>query len=463
MGESTLMTIMSVLLSIVFVEMLLPVVNKFFDRNIEFHFFSDTGILLFIFFTTLIVSVLTGFYPSILQSSFNPALVLKGTKSIKVKGVISFRNILVVIQFIIAQILIICTIIISSQMDYMKNKELGFDKEAIVYINNFDTDKKYLNAFRNELQKIPQIESLTMCMGAPTSSGNLISTFGGPGLPREEETLINFKPVDENYQKTFGFKILAGKWIEKPASENDSIFNIVVNQTVLKKLSIENPADALGIELQISGFKGKIVGVINDFHSQSLHNEISPVAFIYYADYFYHSYVKLAKGQTFATLEAIKKAHNKVYPDAIFEYEFYDDYFAELYEAEARTFNIIKVFSIVAILISVMGLIGLVSFIIAQRTKEIALRKVLGSSIGGIVILLSKEFTKWVLLAGIIAIPFSFYIMHNWLDEFAYRINIKIWMFVFAIVISLIISYLAVGWQAFRAARTNPVGNLRYE
>jgi ABC-type antimicrobial peptide transport system permease subunit len=373
------------------------------------------------------------------------------------------RNALVVIQFSISQILIISTIIISGQMDYFRTKELGYESHGIITVNIPDSDKRKLEVLRNRLLQNPDIENLTFSFGAPTTNNIMQTHFYPAQAGQEKELPVIFKPADSYYSETFDLDLLAGRWL-KPRVENDSSYNFVVNSTLAKKMGIKNPEDAIGEYISVSSFKGEIIGVVNDFHMFPLHDEIMPAVLANFIPRFFREVdIKLNMRNTAETLNGIKTVWESIFPEYMFEFEFLDDYLGALYEKESRTMALIKMFTVIAIVISCLGLAGLVSLMIVQRTKEVGIRKVLGASIFNVVSTIAKEFLGLVIVANLIAWPVTYLVMNKWLQNFAYRIDIGVLPFTISAGLALLIAVITISYQVIRAARANPIDSLRYE
>jgi putative ABC transport system permease protein len=303
------------------------------------------------------------------------------------------------------------------------------------------------------------VEKISLNYAAPASGSNNTSNFRFDTRTKDEIVQINTKPADENYLETFGLKLVSGRNLVK----SDTVREYLVNETFVKKLNLASPQEAIGKNLRVWGISAPIVGVIKDFHLNSFHTEIPVSCVMSYAKAYSNCAVKINLHHVPGTIKALEKIWNDTYPDYVFEYQFLDERIAEFYELEAIMLKLIRSFSFIAIFISCLGLYGLVSFMAVQKTKEIGIRKVLGATVGNIIVLFTKEFTRLIVMAFVIAAPIAWWAMNAWLQDFAYRIPIGVTVFVLAISLTLVIAALTVGYQSIKAALANPVKALRTE
>jgi len=462
LGETLLLLFIAEIISLILTEVVIDKINKILGNSIELKLYSDFSIILFLIVVIVLLSFLSGIYPAVILSKYNPIRALRYRIKIGKKKALSLHNLLVILQFSISMVLIVCTVIISLQLDYFQNKDLGFTKENIILLDLPQNQVKKAGTLTEILKTNPDILDVAMGLGAPISNSNINSSFYKLG----EEDIgnhANVKTVDTSYYRIYNLKLLAGEWYKK-ANVNDSVFNIVVNESLLKKINISNPEDAIDQYLYIFGsVQGRITGVVEDFHTYSLKYNIPPVIFIGLDDYFYKLSIK-TNGKSYNELKSfLEDAWDQVFPEYIYSYQYLNGLINENYSTEQRTSDIIKIFTFIAIVIACLGLYGLVSFMLMQRTKEIGIRKVLGASVPHIILKLSSEFIKWVLIANVIGWPIAWFITNKWLQNFAYRINLSVWMFVLSGSIALIIALLTVSWQSIRAATANPVESLRCE
>jgi putative ABC transport system permease protein len=398
------------------------------------------------------------------MSSFQPVKVLKGF--LKTGGAnISFRKVLVTFQFAISIILIICTAIVFSQMKYMQNKALGFDKEQIITVPYVTALNDKYDAFRNELLANSNIKNLGRSSRIPT--GRLLdaqgaSMRGGDTMAPVNADIKNVS-ADQDFISTYGIKLIAGRGFSRDFGSDTSAF--LINESAVSVLGLKTNEDAIGKDFGYGERKGKIIGVINDFHFESLHQKIVPLVLLVPKNLnnFGRISIKVAGANTTAALAHLEKTWKRFLPETPYQYNFLDDNFARLYKAEERQKTLFTTFACIAIFIACLGLFGLSAFAISQRIKEIGIRKILGANVSTIVALLSKDFLKLVILSAIIAFPIAWFAMNKWLQDFAYRIDMPWWIFIAAGLIAAIIALLTISIQAIKAAVANPVKSLRTE
>lgn len=463
--ESVFIAWLAAILAFVLTVVALPWLNQLSGQQLSINILFQRKILIAILLLPFIVGILSGIYPALYLSSFQPVKVLKGVIK-KGGGNISFRKALVVFQFSISIILIIATVIVFQQLNYIQNKSLGFDKEQIVTLSDNAGLNNSFQSFKNELLSNSNIKEVGRSSRIPT--GRLLDSQGSM-LNRGESLApskadIKYVVADENFIPAYGIKIVAGRNFSKDYGTDTSSF--LINETAVKALELKSNEDAIGKEFQYGGQKGTIAGVFNDFNFESLHQRIIPlVLFESRTDNAgdYNNISIKTSGNVSVAITHIEKTWKKYLPEIPFEYKFLDDRYAKLYESENRQSSIFTIFSCIAIFIACLGLFGLSAFTITQRVKEIGVRKVLGASTGSIVKLISKDFLLLVVIAAVIAFPVAWYAMDHWLQDFAYRINIDWWVFVLAGIIALLIAFATISFQAIKAARANPVKSLRTE
>jgi len=369
---------------------------------------------------------------------------------------------LVVLQFVIAQVLIISSLVVGNQMKLFRNTNLGFKTEAVIMLPVPEPAAGKMEAFRNELKGQTGVRQVSFCFRAPAATMNNGGSFKYDNRNQWEAFPLRGVWADTEYLATFDLKLLAGRNI----TDRDSVLELLVNEALLRKLQIQNTNQILGKELiigELGDKPGRVVGVIRDFNLRSLHTTIEPCVIGPAQDTYQYAAVALQGNNLVRALSDIQGKWQSLYPQAVFEYQFLDEQIARFYANEEMLENLIEAFTWLAISISCLGLYGLIAFATVQRTKEIGIRKVLGASATSIVRLLTTNFLKLVLLANLIAWPLAGWVMHRWLQDFAYRIDLGWWVFALAGISALLIALLTVGFLAIKAAIANPVKSLRSE
>lgn len=460
MGETALIVILAIVLAFVIASLCLPYVKNIasIKENLDL---LNVQTFLFVVLILILVTILAGVYPSLILSGYNPSMALKNKIISANVGGISLRRLLVVTQFAISQILIIGTIVAISQMNFVNHADLGFNKDSLLLLssNTDSTLVSRLPAFKQQLLKMHDIQSVSFTTDAPSSDNTWSSNFAF-NHKEDEQFPVTMKFGDEDYMKTFGLQLAAGRFYDK----SDTINEIVINETLLHKLGMNNPQDAVGKDIRIGGRNWKrIVGVVKDFKTNSLKKDIKPLLMAQNHEFYGLVAIKIRTSNLIQTQKNIQNTWNEFFPEYAYTSSFMDDNVAHFYEQETQLELLYKIFAGLAIFISCLGLYGLVSFMAVQKTKEVGIRKVLGASIANIIYLFSKEFTVLILVAFAVAAPLAYLIMHQWLNSFVYRINITAWFFIIAILSSIIIAWITVGYKAIKAAIANPVKSLRTE
>jgi putative ABC transport system permease protein len=437
------------------------IIQPFFDQltGKNLSLISSPTPLLFLAGITLFLGILAGIYPAFILSNFKPVSVLKGAFKSGSKG-IALRKSLVVAQFVITLLLITSIVIIYAQMTYVKHKDLGYTKEALLYIRlngNADVIKGY-NAFNDELRTSPFVGGVaTSRSGQEISNAETIDRKGKPIQVRAARL-----QVDEAYLAVYGLKLVAGKNVT-PRAIGDTVQQIILNEKAVKKMGLLHAEAAIGKPFRMDNQPGIVVGVVHDYHYRSLQHTIEPLAISLRDNYFSRITVKIDGREASRSLAFIEKVWAKHFPVALFDYDFVDLLLAEAYRAEERFSSIILTFSILSLLIACLGLYGLIAYSTAQKRKEISIRKTMGASVNGIVVMLSRDFLTLIVYACFIAIPIAWFLMNTWLEEFAYRISLSWWMFAGSIGLVLLVSLITVSFQTIKAALMNPVKSLRSE
>lgn len=463
LSETALITITSLIAAVLIAGFVLPLLNKLLSIKMTLAFLWQPSTIAFLLITSVLVTFLSGLYPAIILSGFNPITALKSKITSKMIGGISLRRGLVVFQFGISHILIIGTIIVVSQMNFFRTASLGVDKSAIlvVPIPGDSTSRTRIDVLRNDLSKHPGIKNVSFSFSSPANAGNWSSDFRFDNAEKSTNFNAIFRWADTAYFSTYNIRFTAGR----PYYPSDTANEFVVNETLLKKLGVSDPKQAIGKKINLwDGNKiGFIVGVVKDFNALSLKEPMAPVILGNWKDVYQVVNIKIAPGQDKSTLSYIESLWNKAFPAAVYQSQFFDETIEDFYMQENRLSQLYTIFAIIAIFISCLGLYGLISFMAVQRTKEVGVRKVLGATAGNIVYLLSKEFTLLILIAFVIAGPIAYLLMNKWLQNYTYRVEIGATVFIIAIIGSMIIAWITAGHRAIKAAVANPVKSLRTE
>jgi putative ABC transport system permease protein len=457
--ESVLMAFLSLILAILLVELFLPLFVRLSGKQLSLDLSTHIGVLAAVVVMTLITGFMSGSYPALFLSSLRPAKVLKNAVRTEGRGYL-FRKILVVSQFALSILLIVCTVVVSHQVSFMRNKNLGLDREHVAYFPIRDELAQRYESLKDELLKKTGIKKVSVSSSLPTS-GVILTTdkVSWEGKDPEDTFVMEVTSVGYDFIETFDMQMVKGRSFSKKYS-SDEEEAVVINETAMKIIGMEDP---VGKQLFFGDSAVTVIGVVKDYHFKSLHSEIEPLMMAIVPSLYRYVFVKLDTGNIPAAMIRIEAAWKAVFPDTPFEYHFLDEDYERLYRSEQRMGTLFDHFAVLAVVISCLGLFGLASFMAEKRTKEIGIRKVLGASISGIVLMLNKEFTKWVLVANVVAWPVAFYAMSKWLEGFAYRINLDIWIFLLAALVAYAIAVGTVSYQSVKAAVSNPADSLRYE
>jgi len=454
-GESLIITFISFALAFVLVEASMPLFNQVSGKQLSLNLTGNIFIYLGLCGIALLTGILSGSYPAVFLSSFLPAIVLKGSLQVSTKSS-GLRKTLVVFQFSLSIMLIISTAIVYSQLKFIQNKDLGFRRDNLIYIPMNDDIRANFDAIRNEMLQNPHIHNVTRTFQIP-SYNKYSSEAKWEGQTADQNINFNISIVDPNYLDTLGLSLIEGRNFSAERSSDTA--HCIINEEAQKQMGLDSP---LGKWIEHAE-KGEIIGVVKNYHYMPLTYEVEPLLLLYRPSLYSFTMTRISGQNISSTIGHIKTIWNKFAVDYPFEYHFIDEDYEQIYWNEQRMGRLFQYFTVLAIFISCLGLFGLASFMAEQRTKEIGIRKVLGASVTGITVLLSKEFTKWVIVGNVIAWPVAYLAMKNWLQGFSYRVNISILTFIFAGVLALSIALLTVGYQAIRAAIADPVEALRYE
>ena len=461
LADSVTLSVLAFFVSLLLCTILLPWFNTLAGKAISTGLQEHVDYILKFFALTISVGLLSGLYPAFFLSSFQPAISLKGN-STQSKGAY-LRKSLVVFQFTISIVLIIATVIVFRQLNFMQNEELGFNKEHNLVID-YHYDERITNhadAVKARLMEVPGVSAASLASCIPGRPNKTFLTTFETADNRTTDLQADGWYADDDFLHQYGIKVIAGRGFSKNYA--DSFGNMVLNEAAVKKLGFSNPQDAIGKRTMRNGNTGVIIGVVKDFHFHSAHEAVQPLTIQLGRGFFTFLTLTIKNADPLATVSQLQKKWKQIAPGLPMIYYFADETYNAQYAAEKRFGQLFTCFALLAIIISCLGLLGLVSFNTAQRTKEIGIRKVLGASVPGIVQLLSKDFLKLILIAFVIAIPVALYFMQRWLEGFAYRVQVSWWIFLVAGAIAFFIAMITISFQSIKAAIANPVKSLRTE
>lgn len=459
LGETAFITLFSIILGVGVTEIVLKGIEPLLGFTPELQLLSNAPVLLFLGGLFLSITLAAGWYPAQHLSSFNPIEAIRNKINSSYGQGLTLRRSLIIVQFGITQVLIICTMIIATQINYFQSQDLGFEKEALIEINIPNNDKAVLNTLKNRLNNESSIANVSFSNTGTTSG----SVWGGNYIMMDDtvrfENNAQVKFIDEDFVDTYGLTLLAGKNL----APSDTVSMYLVNEAFAKQVGYgDNFEGLIGKPNIFWGSEAPIVGVVKDFNTQSLHRGLSPVVLTTRRSYFTGA-IKINTANTSDAIAAIEKAYAEAFPEFIFEYSFLDDDIKNMYEEEQRTANIMNAFMLIAILIGSLGLFGLVSYMATTRTKEIGVRKVLGATVFNILSIFGKELFILTGISFVIAAPISYFLMQKWLEDFAYKIDIGIEIFALALLGTVLLAALTIGFKSVSAALANPVDSLKSE
>lgn len=464
-AESLTISLVSLLVTLIIIKTCLPIFNIITEKNFQLSF-TSTALWTVLLGTLFTATLLNGIYPAILLSSFKPLNVFRGRSVLKLRdGFI--RKGLVTFQFVLSMILIMATLVMYLQMRFIQTSNPGYNVSQILsiyipyksYSSLSDTaTKTFFAAIRHELQS--QNSVAAVCTGGEeiVNDGDRSGGADWNGHDTTYQPIISRLSVDEDFQKMFQLQLKEGRWFKRG---NDDVHNFIINETAEREFNMHKPV--IGQQFFWRGDTGRIIGIVKDFNYKSMHEKIGPMVLLYNDESDNFFFVKTVPGNIQKTLSAVGAVWSRFIPNQPFSYNFLDDSFNNLYKSDIKTSTLIFIFSVIAIIISGLGLFALAAFTAEQRTKEIGIRKILGASVQQIAELLSKDFVRLVIIAILVATPVAWLIANKWLMDFAYRINLGAWIFIVAGVLVLLIAILSVSIQAIKAAMANPVKNLRTE
>jgi putative ABC transport system permease protein len=461
--ETALISFVSLALGCVLARLALPFLSDLMKKPLTLDLWHNPSILLFLGVTGVVVTLLSGFYPGWVLSRFNPIEAIKSKISAKTIGGISLRRGLVVVQFVIAQLLVIGTLVVIRQMKFFRNQPMGFEKKAVALLElpSDSTDALQYGYLKNSLLKVSGVSSASLCMDAPAAWGSASGDLYFENSPVKRDFPVQKQFADSSYLTTFHIGLAEGR----VPNTGDSARELMVNETLVRKLGLASSKEALGKRIAFDAHELPItiVGVMHDFNSKSLREAVAPLVLLSNSHAYNYIAFRMDADKMSSTLEQIHKVFTHTYPYYIYDLNFLDERIESFYHTEQITSELFKIFAFLAIFISCLGLYGLVSFMAVQKTKEVGIRKVLGASIQSIVYMFSREFTLLIGVAFVIATPLGYYFMHQWLSGFYYHIPLGWGVFALAIGFSVLIAWITVGYKAVRAALANPVKSLRTE
>ena len=464
LGEAVLIAFFSLFLALIVVETVLPYFNQFTGKALVLLSGASFPLVLMLLFIALGTGMLAGSYPSLFLSAFQPVQTLKNQYSLKNKGG-GIRKVLIVAQFAISVGLIVCTLLVSSQLRYIQKRDLGLDRDHIVATYVYPTLIPRFDAFKNVLLTQPNIKDVTSAAQPPFRVGENIQ-IDWEGNLTDETISADYTCVDYGFFKTFNMQILQGRTFSKEFVTDEKT-TCIINEAAAQRMGLDNP---VGTNIYMNhpawpeSFRpARVIGVVRDFHSRSLHTAIRPFVFRMYKPWHQYAFIKIEGSQIQQALASIEGAYETYSPGIPFDYFFLDEVFNQQYTSEKQLGELFNGFSLLSVIIACLGLFGLASYTTEQKTKEIGIRKVLGASIPGIVAMTAREFLKWILIANLIAWPIAYFVMSKWLQDFAYKVSMGPMIFLLSAGLTLIVAVLTVSYHSLKAALTNPVESLRYE
>jgi len=465
-GETGLLVILATCLGTLLAGKLVTFSSELLNTHIDGSMVWNADTFLFLAALVIVVTLLAGSYPALILSGFQPVKALQNRVALP-NGGISLRSSLVVLQFVIAQVLVICTLLAMKQVRYVYEKDLGFEKSGIVTVNMPDRSAVLRERFRQQLKQHPEIREVAFGLTTPASKRNhWWGIVTHPGLPNGEET-FRLQHIDTNYFHFFRIPLLAGRMLTASdttrARKGTQFADIVVNEKAARDLGFNKVEKVIGQQLGFWGMKLNVVGVVKDYHSEDLKTKLMPHVYVYAGWNFQLASIRIDNSKKAEAIAHIGEDWKAMFPNNYYEPKFLEDDIKSFYDSERKLSNFLQIFAVLGVLIGSLGLFGLVSFVVTQRTKEIGVRKVLGATVYSIVQLISRDFLKLMLIAFVVAAPIAWYAMQSFLKEYTYKIDIEIWVFVLAAMLSVGVALLTISFQSIRAALMNPVKSLRSE
>jgi putative ABC transport system permease protein len=462
LNETALITGIAMILGVLMAALALPALSSLMQKVITPHLLYSPLTILFLLFTGCLITFLAGFYPAMVLSGFNPIAAIKSKITTRSIGGISLRRGLVVMQFVIAQLLVIGTLVVVKQMSYFRDQPMGFAKDAVILLNlpSEDSFKPHYESLKQQLAQIPGVSAASLCMEAPSAAFESSNSFFFNHNPEQQPFVALQQFADTGYLNTFQIKLVAGRL----PYASDTVNELLVNETMVKKLGLKSVNEILDKTISFDdNIQHTVVGVMHDYNSRNLRYAVEPLIVTSYFKTYNYVALRLNPATMQNTLPQVQKVFTSVFPTYLYDCTFLDERIRHYYEIEAITAKLFQVFAFLAIFISCLGLYGLISFMAVQKTKEVGIRKVLGASVQSIVYMFSREFTILIGIAFLIAAPLGYYFMQEWLAGFYFHTNMGWGIFVLSIVLSVIIAWLTVGYKAVSAALANPVKSLKTE
>lgn len=458
MMETGVIVLIALVLACALVNPILPYMSEVVQSELAFNLLVNKQLWLFLALTFVGVTLLSGIYPALVLTGFQPALAVKGKITTQTLGGFNVRRALVVVQFAISQLLIIAAVVMTSQLNFMKTTDLGFNQDAVVVLELPEKDTEKLQTLRNRFLEIKGVEQVSFAGTTPLSGSHNNTNFRFDTRQEDEKWQMTTRPADAEFVEVFDIELAAGRNLQP----SDTIREYLLNETAVKKLGLQ-PEEVIGKKLKVWGVTAPIVGVVKDYYTSSLSQGISPICIMSESGQFGKANLKISTEDVPNTLAAIEKTWSEMNPDNFYDYEFLDERIAKYYEMEAILISLLRFFCGIALFIGCLGLYGLVTFMVARRLKEIGVRKVLGASIPSILGIFGIEFIRLILIAFAIASPLGYFAMNGYLQDYEYAIEIGSWVFLTAIFATTIIAALTVGWHSWRAASVNPSEVLKAE
>ena len=461
MGESFLLALFALCVGTLLAQLSFPYFSELTNLNIGNDFYYSLDLILFILGLLFFITFAMGLYPALILSNFKSLDVISKKQTAPSGGGLSLRRALMAFQLTTSQVLVIGAIVITYQLQFFQNKDLGFDKESVLVVDihgNESSEKKAL--LKNKIQQLPFVKEATLSSSIPMTGHHSTTGLTSKDSEVKERFNVEYVFADNDYVEAMNFEVLAGKTSVQEL-EQDSIRGFVVNETLIKRLAFGSAEEAIGKSINVHGFDSRILGVVKDFHTLSLHENIKPIAIVCGIKRYRSLGIKYQTSDIRTAMTQLEGAWKTIFPDKNFDYYFLDEQMGNIYDNEIRFSKIINAFTIISILIACLGLVGLSAFSSVSRFKEIGIRKVLGATVPNILFLMSKEFIALSLLSFIISAPIAYFLASGWLEEFAYRIDLEWWMLILAGVFTVLLTLLTVGLQSVKAAMVNPVESLR--